>query len=181
MEEELIEPIIYYNFDYRIEIGIENFFLDNQYPTRSVLSENDSYLLGNKMYGEFVRTHNIQLGDFPVPESCPVCMCSDEEIDRRFYFKTQCAHVFCAGCIAGVVLNKSMSCPLCRTDMVFEMFKYTGDVNSDPEPEPVDVDRLIYNFSLEEQEDDLDFQNDNYDQTLYEIFLEYWRSYADIS
>jgi hypothetical protein len=178
MEEELlIEPIIYYNFDYHIEIDIETFFIDNQYTVPPLISEKDSYLLSNKMYGEFVKNHTIQQEDFTIPESCPVCMCSEQEIERKFYFKTQCGHVFCAGCIAGVVTNKSMTCPLCRTDMVFQDFKYIGDANSDPEPPPQPSMSEVEDFyNFDDEDEEVQISGENFDQTLYEIFLEYWRT-----
>ena len=131
------------------------------------ISDSDSYLLNNKMYGEFIINYQMVEEDFEIPETCVVCMLSKDEMSRQLYLKTPCNHIFCAECIAGVLLTNSVSCPLCRADLcVLSEFHYNGDL-TDPIPETPQ-------YILENDSETEDISQEEFDQTLYQLLVEYW-------
>ena len=99
-------------------------------------------------------------------------MATKNEIPRQLYLKTPCNHIFCAECVATLLLNNSLSCPLCRASIkVFADFHYNGDL-TDPLP------TISREISEEESdtESDNDISQEEYDQTLYQFLVEYWAS-----
>ena len=138
------------------------------YYDSSFISDKDSYLLENKMYGEFIRKYDIKEENFEPPDICAVCMLSKNEMVRQLYLKTPCNHTFCSECVSKLLLSNSVSCPLCRSNInFFPDFHYSGDL-IDPIPE-TDF------YSLESESDtDTVISQQEYDQTLYELLVEYW-------
>ena len=137
------------------------------------ISNSDSYLLNNKMYGEFITTHQMQEENFELSDTCSVCMSTKDELPRQLYLKTPCNHIFCADCVAGVLLNNSISCPLCRADIsMFSEFHYNGDL-TDPIPETYQEN----DWDSGEDSDIAEYiSQQEFDDTLYQLLVEYWTS-----
>jgi hypothetical protein len=160
--DQIGEPIVYYDL---------NLFSIMQPEPQSIISHQNLYCLNNKLYGQFITVNNISEENFEIPETCTVCMSTKDEIARKLYLKTPCNHIFCADCVAGVLLNNSVSCPMCRANIsLFSDFHFNGDYLNDPEIEFYPLEEM--DSELEEQEPEI--SQEEYDQTLYELLFEYW-------
>lgn len=167
IQEQNGEPVINY-----YDLG--DLQLEFSFPQPSI-SGRDSRLLRNKMFGEFIKTHNIQEENFEIPEACAICMSTPEEMERQLYLKTPCNHVFCAECVSRVLLNNSSSCSLCRSDIKnFSDFHYRGDLNDPPEQSNDDTYEFYYTLEDTDTESENLISQEEYDQTLYELLVEYW-------